>query len=231
MQKGEKKDQPVLDKAQAEFFLSRLMCVNDISVKATIVTQLFIGARTSELRALTWDDVNLDAGVIDINKSADKKGRVNKPKTKAGLRIIRIDAALIGFLLQYKRLQNEQIESLGSLWKDNNLCFPNTTGGFMPQGTTNRAVLQIVTGTDLPQDLHPHSLRHSFASLLIDGGADVKAVQGLLGHASATMTLDVYSHSLASVHGKNMIHMRRMIRFFGVSTKNNSDHSLFRRGV
>ena len=43
-------------------------------------------------------------------------------------------------------------------------------------------------------DLYPHQLRHSAASLAIAAGADVKVVQQLLGHASATMTLDTYGH-------------------------------------
>jgi site-specific recombinase XerD len=42
--------------------------------------------------------------------------------------------------------------------------------------------------------LHPHALRHTAASLAIDSGADVKVVQRMLGHKSATMTLDLYGH-------------------------------------
>ena len=55
------------------------------------------------------------------------------------------------------------------------------------------AVRRRRRGLGIP-DLHPHQLRHTAASLAIASGADVKVVQQMLGHASATMTLDTYGH-------------------------------------
>lgn len=66
-------------------------------------------------------------------------------------------------------------------------------GGVMRVASFARIFKRAAAVTGLP-DLHPHSLRHTAASLAIAAGADVKVVQHMLGHASATMTLDLYGH-------------------------------------
>lgn len=66
-------------------------------------------------------------------------------------------------------------------------------GGVMRVASFSRAFKRASAIVGVP-DLHPHSLRHTAASLAIAAGADVKVVQHMLGHASATMTLDLYGH-------------------------------------
>jgi integrase len=195
-------DRPVLNLGQAQILLSNLKNIEHISVRAILITELFTGARTGELRALTWNDINLDTGYIDICKSADQKGRVTPPKTKSSVRIIRIDAVLINFLRQYRQEQSKQITAAGSRWTDNNLVFPNLTGGYLSSCLANRAIKDCIQGTDITPTLHAHSLRHSFASILIDSGANVKTVQDALGHSSSSITLDIYSHSFAEARAK-----------------------------
>jgi integrase len=197
-------DRPALTPEQAKTFLSRLSWVQHISVKAILIVELLTGARTGELRALMWSDINLDDGIINICKSVDTKDRVTPPKTKNSIRLIKIDTTLIKFLYQYRQIQNEQISAAGSRWTDNNIVFPNLTGGYLNACLANRILKEIIQGTDIPQTLHAHSLRHSFASILIDSGANVKTVQDALGHSSSQMTLDIYSHSFASARAKAM---------------------------
>jgi integrase len=197
-------DRPVLTPEQAKLFLSRLSDVQHISVKAILIVELLTGARTGELRALLWHDINLDNGTMNICKSVDAKNRVTPPKTKSSIRIIKMDAVLIKFFYQYRQLQDAQISAAGSRWTDNNIVFPNTTGGYLNACLANRTLKEIIQGTDIPQTLHAHSLRHSFASILIDSGANVKTVQDALGHSSSQMTLDIYSHSFASARAKAM---------------------------
>jgi len=197
-------DRPALTLEQAQLFLSRLSAVRHVSVKAILIVGLLTGARTGELRALTWGDVNLDNGLINICKGADNKNRVTLPKTKSSIRVIKADVVLVRFLFQYRQLQNEQINAVGPLWTDNDLVFPNTTGGHLNACLANRTLKEIIQGTDMPPTLHAHSLRHSFASILIDSGANVKTVQDALGHSSSRMTLDIYSHSFASARARAM---------------------------
>ena len=62
----------------------------------------------------------------------------------------------------------------------------------------------LIRDTDIPQDLHIHSLRHCFTSILINTGADAKKVQAALGHSSVTTTQDIYSHIFAETLARSM---------------------------
>lgn len=65
-------------------------------------------------------------------------------------------------------------------------------------------IKDIIRDTNIPQELHIHSLRHSFTSILINNGADVKKVQAALGHSKVTTTHDVYSHLFAETLAKSL---------------------------
>ena len=74
------------------------------------------------------------------------------------------------------------------------LVFPAIKGGALrAQGFQRAALTEAANALGVP-GLHPHELRHTAASLAIASGADVKVVQQMLGHKTATMTLDLYGH-------------------------------------
>jgi integrase len=74
------------------------------------------------------------------------------------------------------------------------VLFPTSAGTCLRVGNWRRDVFdQAVIDAGLPQGLTPHELRHTAASLAVKSGANVKAVQAMLGHAKASMTLDVYT--------------------------------------
>jgi integrase len=73
-------------------------------------------------------------------------------------------------------------------------CFTGLRGAVMRSGTFRQAALgEAAEALGIP-GFHPHALRHTAASLAIASGADVKVVEQMLGHKSATMTLDQYGH-------------------------------------
>ncbi len=74
------------------------------------------------------------------------------------------------------------------------LVFPGIRNGQPLRVSTFRAAFSVAARVIGVPDLHPHQLRHTAASLAIASGADVKVVQQMLGHSSATMTLDTYGH-------------------------------------
>jgi integrase len=202
-------ERPSMTTEQARVFLTNLSNVEHIGVRAILVTELFTGARTGELRALTWNDVNLwlsdvvgEYGLLSISKSVDERNRVTPPKTKSSNRIIKIDGVLLLFLRDYRQAQAEQITAMGSRWTDINLVFPSLTGGYMSANLPTKVVKRCIKGTDINPKLHAHSMRHSFASILINSGANVKDVQDALGHASSRMTLDTYTHSFAEARAR-----------------------------
>jgi len=189
---------------QARLFMERLGKVENIGIRGLLLAALLTGARTGELRALEWGDINLSNGLININKSADRKGRVTTPKTKASNRIIRATPFLLNFLIRHRRDVQYYAVGMGELWTENNLVFPDKDGGYIGIAKPAQTIKILIKDTGIPADFHPHSLRHSFASLLIDSGADVKTVQEVLGHSSASMTLDVYGHSFAVSRARAM---------------------------
>ena len=74
------------------------------------------------------------------------------------------------------------------------LLFTGARGAVMRSLTFQRAALTAAAATLGIPGFHPHELRHTAASLATASGADVKVVQQMLGHKSATMTLDLYGH-------------------------------------
>lgn len=74
------------------------------------------------------------------------------------------------------------------------LVFPAPQGGTLRVRNFRRVALDPAADAIGVPELHPHALRHTAASLAIASGADVKVVQQMLGHKSATMTLDLYGH-------------------------------------
>ena len=74
----------------------------------------------------------------------------------------------------------------------------------MNRNYPNKVIKTLIRETDIPPDLHVHSLRHCFTSILINTGADAKKVQAALGHSSVTTTQDIYSHIFAETLARNM---------------------------
>jgi integrase len=79
----------------------------------------------------------------------------------------------------------------------NDLVFTGEKGGALRAQVFQRSVLSTAAETLGFAGLHPHELRHTAASLAIASGATIKVVQQMLGHKSATMTLDLYGHLYA----------------------------------
>ena len=146
-------------------------------------TAMYAGLRRGELAALRWDDLDLAAGVIRVERSWDVRVGVVEPKSRAGRRVVPIAAVLREHLIAHK-LRSGHSEGL---------VFGRTpTVAFDPPTVSGRASTAWKRAELPPITLH--ECRHTFASLMIAAGVNAKALSTYMGHASVTITLDRYGH-------------------------------------
>jgi integrase len=145
-------------------------------------TALYAGLRRGELMALRWEDVDLAAAVIRVERAYDDKGRVEiEPKSRAGRRTVPIVGALRDVLTEHKARQR----------RGHGIVFGSSEGTpFQPSSVWRRArAAWKRTGLE-PIGLH--EARHTFASVLIASGVNAKAITAYMGHASVETTFDLY---------------------------------------
>ena len=154
-----------------------------------LATAIFTGARQSELLGLQWADVDLDGGVVHIRRQLDRSGSYTQPKTPKALREVVLMPSL-GALLREHRIRSSHGGATDPV-------FATATGRPMYyRNVTRRGLAAAMTKAGLAREGEPrlrfHDLRHSYASLLIAQGLNIVFISRQLGHASPSMTLDVY---------------------------------------
>src|SRR5262249_48177077 len=163
-----------------------------------LITAIFTGLRSSELRGLRWDDVDLNKRELHVRQRADRYNNLGKPKSVSGDRTIPLGPFVVNTLNEWK---------LTCPKGDLNLVFPNTLGKLWDHADiVTRYVWPIMLKAGIVNDKGEpkysglHALRHFYASWCInrkkDGGLELpmKTVQERLGHSSIVMTSDVYGH-------------------------------------
>jgi integrase len=147
------------------------------------------GLRIGEALGLTWTDVDFDAGLIRVHRQLSRQRVHKKLKTPAGRREVILAPHLATLLREHWLASNYK--------NGNDLVFANTIGRGRDYRDVGEGFRQSLKKAGLASDgkrLVLHSLRHTFASLLIAKGLNVVFVSRQLGHANATITLEVYAH-------------------------------------
>jgi len=164
------------------------------------VLALASGCRLGELLALTWADVDPDAGTLRVARNLQRIGGewvITEPKTSAGVRAIALPGEGVAALrLQRERQAAWRIEA-GNAWQDLGLVFTRANGEPLHQASVSHGLRSECKRLGIPA-LSPHGLRHLHASLLLGQGLPVPAVSRRLGHAHAGITMTVYAHALGS---------------------------------
>jgi integrase/recombinase XerC len=133
------------------------------------------GLRVSELVNMNIDQLNLATNEIRVWGKGAKE------------RVVLIGAPAAQALNTY--IRDGRRELLGD--KKNNALFVSRYGGRLPARTVQKILTKYAR--NIAKKVHPHILRHTFATHLLDGGADLKVVQELLGHADLSST-QIYTH-------------------------------------
>jgi integrase len=158
------------------------------------------GLRRSELLALTWADLDLDAGTVSIDKALVevKGGLVQTPgKTKRSRRTVPVDADTARMLSAHRAAQNAERLALGAAWADLDLVVCTATGTAVHPRNFNKTLVAIARQAGLPP-LTSHGLRHTAATHMTRQAADLgelRAAAEVLGH-SPEMMMQVYAHAL-----------------------------------
>lgn len=167
-------------------------------LEAIFVLAVSTGMRRGELLGLKWEDVDLDAGTLQVRRtlSEPKGGCIFEPPKSGKGRSIRLTNRAVTALRAHRKAQlEERIQSAG-LWEKQGLVFSSSIGTPISGGNLNRAFKAVLERAGLPQSTRFHDLRHTCATLLLKQGVHAKFVQELLGHSDISLTLNVYSHVL-----------------------------------
>lgn len=157
-----------------------------------ILVCLSTGLRIGEVCALKWSDINMDTGLLHVNRTieriyivdSDKPHTeivINTPKTKNSLREIPLSKELVRIFKSLMKVVNKDYYVLTNNTKPTE---PRTYRNYF-----NKLLKQL----DIPR-LKFHGLRHSFATRCIESHCDYKTVSVLLGHADISTTLNLYVH-------------------------------------
>ena len=159
---------------------------------ALYVVAINSGMRQGELFGLQWTDIDLEAGLLTVQRALDRKGKEGETKTGRGRRPIDLPNRAVEAL----RAHQEHMKQEGHGSK---LVFCDTQGGPLRNpNVIRRSFRPILERAGLPR-MRFHDLRHAHASLLLLMGESPKVVQERLGHAKIELTLGTYSHLLPGI--------------------------------
>ena len=176
-----------LDRAQMDTLLQALQTrasegrFTDIRALAMIELLYSCGLRLSELRGINRADLDLLAGHVKVRGKGRKE------------RILPVGTHAQSALRTYERSRDELLAKAGATG-DRAAFFLSNRAKRLSATATQRAVTGWLSEVDEGAGLSTHSLRHTFATHLLDAGADLRAVQELLGHASISTT-QIYTHT------------------------------------
>ncbi len=162
----------------------------DQKYRTLFMLAIMSGARQGELLGLKWSDVDWKNSQIHIQRTFNNDAWYDT-KTETSDRKIDLGPAMMAELKKWK---------VACPPNELDLVFPNQAGNPINHNNlVNRHFNPALEAAELPK-IRFHDLRHTYASLLIEQGENIKYIQNQLGHSSPTVTLNVYAHLMKPVN-------------------------------
>jgi integrase len=161
----------------------------------------FRGLRRGEAVGLAWTEVDLTGATVTVSWQVVQLGwdtTEGAPKSDASGRVVALDSATVEVLCTHRDLQNYERARAGDAWVDTGRLFTRIDGTGLHPGYVTTHFARLVKRAGLPP-VRLHDLRHGAATLALAGGANLKVVQEMLGHASISITADTYTSVLPDV--------------------------------
>ena len=162
-------------------------------LEALVLTAIGTGARQGELLALRWQDVDLMAGTVAIRHTLQVGSRdLTDTKTERSRRTLHLPLAVQAALRRHHQGQAAERDH-AKVWDARGFVFATRQGGPLDSRNVTTDLQAVVARIGLPRQRF-HDLRHAYATLLIEAGADLYEVSRGLGHSSIATTANVYAH-------------------------------------
>ena len=174
--------------------------------------------------ALKWNDIDLHQGTVRIVKQIvrvtnfeghERKGtrlETMTPKTKCSTRTIPLSDAMVNVLKQQMLLQEQEKADAGSAYSRDNYVFSTETGTFYCGRNLLRLIYNLCEKAEIER-INVHTLRHVFATRMLEAGEAAKIVQEILGHEDITTTLNRYTHVLPDTKKKSVQKLNHIFAF------------------
>lgn len=167
----------------------------DRNLGALAVVTLSLGLRKGEALALRWPDVDLEAGELTVRHTIKfPKGggwELAVPKTEAGVRTIPLPATVLDALQEHRRRQLER-QLAAPIWDGTGFVFTTSGGTPIHQRNASRWWYALLKEAGVPRR-RMYASRHTAATLLLEQGVPLEVVSAILGHASLSITADIYA--------------------------------------
>ncbi|WIV60161.1 site-specific integrase [Amycolatopsis nalaikhensis] len=201
--KGAGRPSKALTLAQAEAVLT---AAESSPMRAYIVVSLLTGARTEEMRPLTWDHVDL-VGKPDVSPAIPPNVKVwrsvrakGETKTRKSRRTLALPERAVRALEDHRVAQQAVKAVAGDDWREQGLVFATNVGTERDVNNVRRDFRRVIKAAGLkPTQWTPRELRHSFVSILSDGGMPIEEISRLVGHSSTAVTELVYRKQIRPV--------------------------------
>ena len=194
--KNDQTEKKIYTPEQVQRFLT-LLNNEPLKYRTFFNLMIFSGFRRGEMLGLEWKDVDFEHNIISVRRTSNYTGRkgtyTDTTKTKKSQRSLKFPQSVMDLLCEYKAEQDEERIKLGTKWQDYDRLFVKWDGRPMNNNTPYFWLKEFCEENNF-RFCDIHSLRHFYASALINEGVDAATVSGALGHSTITTTTSIYCH-------------------------------------